>query len=282
MRIRLLVCDIDGTLLSSSSQLSERTRQAVRAAAAAGCQVTLATGRRFHSAKGIADSLGLELPLIVHNGALIRDSLTRAVLFQRRLSPEAARAATEHFWHGLAQPIIYESVKNDDDYGERVIAGPEQRDSAHNRAYLTRNAAIRMDSLEALLGVSAPLEVAALESAARTSRLAEGLVHPHLRHFTSPSGPGTAMVEVIAADVSKATALRLLAQRLQAPLEQTMAIGDNVNDVELLQTAGLSVAMANGHADAIAAATHLTLSNDEDGVAAAIEQFVLQRTLARE
>src|SRR5688500_20348135 len=90
---RMLVVDVDGTLLGSTKRVTPRVRAAVRAALDAGVLVTLATGRWFRSAQPIAAELGLELPIILHNGALVRDSLTGEVLHQWRLPRALAGGA---------------------------------------------------------------------------------------------------------------------------------------------------------------------------------------------
>lgn len=276
MKVRLLVCDVDGTLLDPAGQLTARTCGAVRAAVAAGCVVTLATGRRFRSAKPIADALGLELPILVQNGALIKDSVTEEVLYHHHLSVGAARFAVTHFWEAGVQPLVYENAFD----GERVFAGPVARDGDANRAYLARNRQlVRCATLNELLPRAAPLEVAAFEQADVAAALTPGLIHADFRTHTLLYSNGTAFLEVLASGCSKATALRELARRLAVPIDATMAIGDNTNDLELLSAAGLGVAMGNASPQVMALARHITASNAEDGVAEAIARYVLEQPL---
>ncbi len=273
----MLVCDVDGTLLDPSSQITPLTRAAVRAAVAAGCIVTLATGRRFRSAKPIADDLGLELPLLVQNGALIKDSLTGEILYHCHLPRDGAAVAVEYFWRSGAQPIVYENAFT----GERLFTGPAERDNDLNRAYVTRNAdLICRRALDALLPAEPPLEVAILDTAEQVAALAPALAHASFRTIATTNQNGSAFLEVLAPECSKAAALRELARHYGVPLEQTMAIGDNVNDLEVLTAAGIGVAMGNALPQVKAIAGHSTSSNSEDGVAEAIARFVLERPLA--
>jgi Cof subfamily protein (haloacid dehalogenase superfamily) len=273
MRVRLLVLDIDGTLLDPAGQLTAPTVTAVRAAVAAGCVVTLATGRRFRTARPIAAALGLELPILVQNGALVKDSLTEEVLYHRHLSCTAAAVAIEYLWHAGLQPIVYENVF----VGERVYTGPAERDGEVNGAYFARRPDdyLRCQTVEALVPTVAPLEVAAVDDAARLSAVAPGLIHPGIRLINTTYSGGDGFLEVLDAGCSKAEALHDLARRLNIPMAQTMAIGDNLNDLELLEAAGVGVAMGNARPEVLALAREVTASNADDGVAKAIARFVL-------
>ena len=280
VKVRLLVCDVDGTLLDPAGQLAPDTVAAVRAAVAAGCIVTLATGRRFRTAKPVADALGLALPILVQNGALIKDSRTGAVLFHHHLPSEAAALAIRYFWQAGAQPIVYENAFT----GERLFTGPAERDGDDNRDYLSRNAElVRRCTLPELLAGEPPLEVAILDAAERVQALVPGLAHPCLRSVpTGASKGGGAFLEVLAAECSKAEALRALARHFDVPMAATMAIGDNLNDLEILEAAGIGVAMGNAVPAVRAAARYATASNAEDGVAATIACFLLDRSPAGE
>jgi len=280
MPVRLLVLDIDGTLLDPSGQLTVPTVAAVRAAVAAGCVVTLATGRRFRTARPIADALGLELPILVQNGALIKDSVTGEVLYHRHLSCAAAAVAIAYLWHAGLQPIVYENAFT----GERVFTGPVERDGLVNGTYFARQPDhyLRSTNLDALIPTVAPLEVAAVDDAACVSSVAPGLAHPDLRLINTTYSNGAGFLEVLDAGCSKAVALYELARRLDVPIAQTMAIGDNLNDLELLAAAGIGVAMGNARPEVQAVARYVTSSNAEDGVAAAIARHVLGRFTQRQ
>ena len=129
----ILALDIDGTLLGPGGVLSERTRQAVHAAGTAGWLVTLATGRRWGSTKPVADALGLEVPLICFNGALIRDSVSGAIIHYNALPAAAVSPLVAALAGRGLQPVIYEDFQN----GERLLTGPIEHDSEHIGRWLT-------------------------------------------------------------------------------------------------------------------------------------------------
>ena len=235
--------------------------------------MTLATGRRFRTARPIAAALGLELPILVQNGALVKDSVTGEVLYHRHLSCAAAAVVIEYLWHAGLQPIVYENAF----VGEGVFTGPVDRDGLVNGAYFGRHPDlyVRSASLDALTPTVAPLEVAAVDDAALLTALAPGLAHPGRRLINTIYSLSPGFLEVLDAGCSKAAALHELARRLDVPMDQTMAIGDNLNDLELLAAAGIGVAMGNARPEVQAVARYVTASNAEDGVAAAITQYVL-------
>ncbi|MGI8916108.1 MAG: Cof-type HAD-IIB family hydrolase [Chloroflexota bacterium] len=277
MSVRLLVLDIDGTLLDPSGQLTALTVQAVRDAVAHGCIVTLATGRRFRTARPIADALGLELPILVQNGALIKDSRTGEVLYHRHLATAGATCAIQYLWEAGAQPIIYENAF----LGEGVFTGPASRDGPVNGPYFDRYDGLqRHETMAALLPSEPPLEVSAVDDATRLKAIAPGLVHPGLRVITTTYSSSAGFLEVLDAQCSKGEALLALAHRFDIAMAQTMAIGDNLNDLELMMAAGIGIAMGNARPEVQAVADIVTDSNAEDGVAMAISRHVLGRPVA--
>ena len=112
----LLALDIDGTLLGPGGVLSERTREAVYAAGEAGWLVTLATGRRWGSTKPVADALGLQVPLISFNGALIRESLTGAILHYNPLPQESIAPLVSTLVARGLQPVLYQDIRAGDGF----------------------------------------------------------------------------------------------------------------------------------------------------------------------
>src|SRR5687768_15761573 len=141
---RMLVVDVDGTLIGRDRHVSARVRAALRAAMAGGTLVTLATGRWFRSAQPIAAELGLELPIILHNGALVKDSLTGEVLDHCHLPRAMAAAAIELVLaHGM-QPIVYENAFG----GELMLTGPADNDSPATARYLAAKVELRRVPIE--------------------------------------------------------------------------------------------------------------------------------------
>src|SRR5262245_8380768 len=276
MRYRMLVVDVDGTLVGRDRHVSPRVRAAVRAALDAGALVTLATGRWFRSAQPIAAELGLELPIVLHNGALVKDSLTGQVLDHCHLPLATASAAIGLIGrHGL-QPIVYENAFG----GELMVAGPPELDSPATARYLsTKEVALRRAPRGRLGLVDDPLQLVVADTAERADPLLRELASGPWRTVTSMSTlvPDARFVEILSPDCSKASAIGRLAASHGVGLAEVVAVGDNYNDLDMIESAGLGIAMGNAPAGVRARADWVAPPVDEDGLAVAIERFVLAR-----
>lgn len=275
---RMLVVDIDGTLIGRDRHVTPRVRAAVRAALVAGTLVTLATGRWFRSAQPIAAELGLELPIILHNGALVKDSLTGEVLDHCHLPRGMATVAIDLIrTHGL-QPIVYENAFE----GELLLAGPASFDSPATARYLASKLELRRVPLADLALLADPLALVVADSAERADPLLDELERGPWRTVTSMSTlvPDARFIEVMSPNCSKANAVRALAGRYGVGLDEVMAIGDNFNDLDMIEAAGLGIAMGNAPSGVRARADWVAPPVEEDGLAVAIEKFVLTSSLS--
>jgi Cof subfamily protein (haloacid dehalogenase superfamily) len=277
MSVRLIALDIDGTLLDSSSEVPARNRHAIEAAFEKGIEVALVTGRRFDFALPIAQQIPCPLTMIVNNGALVKskDGVThlrhllshhtaRAVL--QRLSPDRDGAAVV-FDRPRANQVIYEKIDWED---------------PRRKAYFARNREFiaQVCPLEDCL-TEDPIQVMYSGSVAQMQNLSAALSRAQKElefslAMTFYDHRDFAMVDVIRLNCSKGatlaewTALRGLAR------EEVMAIGDNFNDREMLEFAGVPVIMANSVPELKLLGWRQTLSNDEGGVAAAIREYALE------
>jgi hypothetical protein len=275
----MLVVDIDGTLIGPSRRVTPRVKAAVRAALDAGVLVTLATGRWFRSAQPVAADLGLELPIILHNGALVKDSLTGEILDHCHLPLDLAAGALEVIRrHGL-QPIVYENAFA----GEWLLAGPRELDTPSTERYLSSKAQLRRVPLDALLAEGDPLELVVAEVAEKADPLVAELERGLWRTVTSMSlaAPEARLVEILAPDCSKTNAIRRLGGRFGIGLDEVMVVGDNFNDLDMIEAAGLGVAMANAPARVRERARWVAPHVEADGLALAIERFLLDGPPAR-
>ena len=272
--IRLLALDIDGTILLPDGSLSQRVKRAIGEAQARGIVVALATARRWHGVRALAQELSLTGALILYDGALICDAVSGATSLRRTLDPAHAQVAAQMMGaHDLQVIAQYRDAQ-----GERLLVSADPPHPQWTRSYLERFAQqttyFALDDLAALaprmlrlcaFGQFDPLRVA-------FDALGES---PLGRQIMPMGGYGEAELTVFAPEASKGESMRWLAQRLDIPLAQTMAMGDGVNDISMLRAAGLGVAMGNAAPEVRLAANVVTADNAEDGAALAIERYAL-------
>lgn len=274
--IKLLAIDIDGTLLDSKGRVPAANLDAIHRAAAGGVRIVIATGRSFHFALQALGDLPDDITLLAYNGAIARTRSGDTLL--RRLLPQAlARevlAATIEWRHETAcvfdRPMAGQLV-----YDRMDWTGP-------NRAgFMRRNAAI-IEAVERLEDAVSedPVQVTfnggVQTMRAISSHLAAHPVAPQLEvMLTEYPQRDFSMVDVCGAGTSKGSGLAAVAALLGVEQSAVMAVGDNHNDRDMLAWAGIGVVMGNAEPELKHAAFHETGTNDEAGLAQAIERFIL-------
>jgi Cof subfamily protein (haloacid dehalogenase superfamily) len=276
MAIRLIALDIDGTLLDSCSQITESNRRAVEAAVERGLEVALVTGRRYNFALPIAEQLQCPLALIVNNGALVRtkDGGTHLRhLLPRETAREVVRAMPEFrsgaaivFDRPRANQVIYERI----DWNDPARKAYYQR----NRNFLSEVSPLEQALTEDPIQVmySGPVGAMRQAEAVLRSMQAKACFSLAVTYYESRD---FALVDVVRSRCSKGATLAEWAALRGFRREEVMAIGDNCNDREMLEFAGLPVVMRNSVPELKALGWRETLSNDESGVAAAIAAYAL-------
>lgn len=274
--IKLIAMDIDGTLLDSQSRLSPENIAAIGEAAAAGIEIVIVTGRRFHSARWTVDALPCDFHVIATNGAIVKSK--DGITLQRHLLPvRIARRvldATREFRPSAG--VIFDRPRE-----RQVIFEKIDWNGAYIGPYLSRHrefvaeVAPLTDCLD-----EDPLEVMFLgecDMLARAMKRLENL--PCAQEYTLAQTVYThrnmSMLDVLRRGVNKGSALEAWAAHLGIARDEVMALGDNWNDREMLEFAGLPVAMGNCVPELHSLGCRLTLSNDANGVAHAIRKYAL-------
>lgn len=272
--IKLLALDIDGTLLNPQKQITQRTREAIYAARATGIVVTLATARRYYNTTPIATELALDIPLVLCDGALAMKHPDATVLYTQLLNAHVAQQAVDLMVRHGIQPAIHHINGTT----EETWTGYSEFDNAWVATYFSLFPADirRLNYAACCIGQPDPLRVVAFASEEVVNALLPEVAALSCTwNFTRCGSYGTAELAVMNPACSKASGVALLAQHLGIAMEEVMAIGDNNNDLEMLQAAGWSVAMGQAPEAIKAVANAVTTSNAEDGVALAIEHYAL-------
>jgi Cof subfamily protein (haloacid dehalogenase superfamily) len=284
--IRLLAIDIDGTLLDSRGKLPDVHREALASAIDRGIGVALVTGRSFHFTRGVVNRLDLPVTVIVNNGAVVkaRDGTT---VMRHVLPCEVARAVLLHtraFEDSVA--IVFDRPDVDDE--RQIVYERMDWTHPHRRGYYEKNKAFiasAPSSLADALAGEDPIQVMFnggvqpmrllvrdLRAAPIADRYSVAITEYELRDFS--------LVDVNAAGCSKGTTLAGWAAAQGYARDEVMAVGDNLNDLEMLDFAGTAVVMGNA-ADIVKQARpfYVTGTNDEGGLADAIRRFALDQQL---
>ena len=271
MDIRLLVLDIDGTIAGKSNIVREPIKAAINAVQAKGIQVALATGRMYNSALPFHRDIGSQVPLISYNGALIKDPKTAKNYQELSVPPNIAIALLDYLETPDLRPRLDIHCYHDDQLYVREITLETER-------YMARSGA-------------KPVVVPDLRSIAERSSLKllvvtqeAPLIQSLMAHFSDRYSEAELHVtqsteiylELTHPQANKGLAVRHLAQDiLGLASHHVMAIGDNFNDGEMLRYAQIGVAMGNAPEAVKSMADWVTVDVEEDGVAIAIQKFLL-------
>jgi len=273
-KIKMIVTDMDYTLLNKEKKISEGNKKALKAAMEAGVHVVLATGRLFSSATVYAKELDIRTPIIASNGAIIAESDLSEIYYEKTLPYEAGvemiRLCKERdlFCHLYTKDGIYtEKIVNisaryaqwndklDDENKINIIVVPNLYET------------MKLEQKHVLKAVVVDKDDAKLEEIRREINKT-GIVN------VSQSLPDN--IEVMDKEVSKGNSVAFLANMYGIHQEEIMAIGDNENDLSMIKYAGLGVAVGNAEQCVIDQAQHVTGDYDKDGVAQVIQKFVLE------
>ncbi len=264
MGYRLLASDIDGTLITSKQELTSETLTAIEQLKAQGKFFTLSTGRPIMGVSKYTHLVSPGVPLISYNGAMIIRPDNGEIVFERGLADESAR----------------EIIRRGNEYGTIVIVWAKNRlfankTNEHVEGY-SRITGEKINVIEdpdevIALGVTKCLW---LDSAENISAYRDDLVAAPINGVNFCTSTPQ-LLEFMCEGVSKGEGLRKVCQYCGVDISEAIAAGDELNDLSMIETAGLGVAMGNAHSDIKAAAGYITLTNDENGLADMIDKYML-------
>jgi hypothetical protein len=273
--IRLLVLDIDGTLAGASNQISARVLKAIQQVQERGVAVAIATGRMYQSALRFHQAVGSTLPLMAYQGAFIKSPQTQTLHRHTPLPRQLALEILSYLAPMETSGELSIHLYIDDQLHVRAIID-------HTKAYAERSGIqpVAAGDLITLMQTHETLETTKLLALSEnTGLLSEILVQLGQRYPTEEMYLTRSVeyfVEATHPLANKGEAVRFVAEELlDLTPTQVMAIGDNFNDLEMIRYAGLGVAMGNAPAPVKQSADWVAPGVDQEGVAVALEQFLL-------
>jgi Cof subfamily protein (haloacid dehalogenase superfamily) len=263
--VKLIATDLDGTLLDSTGKIPECNLKSIREAVAGGVAATICTGRMFTSARRFAEQLGIKLPIICYNGAMLRP-LDGETIWHLALDMEMAR---EILSMCARRGVHVQSYVED----ELQVRNADASVFQNYTRYFGVTGRVVGDEISRprtnptkLLAMTDTEETARAMMIEMSERFGEDL-------YVTRSLP--TYVEMMNPKANKINALMKLAETIGVEMSEVLAIGDGENDVEMVKSAGVGIAMGNGADKIKDVAKYIAPTNDEDGVSWAIDRFVL-------
>lgn len=260
--IKMVAVDLDGTLLNSQIEMTARTEAALKQAMDQGVQIILATGKTRASARAIIERLNLTTPGVYIQGLSIHNG-DGSVRYQQTLDATVAQTV-----------IAYAEQQN---YTLIVYSGADifVRELNQHTHILIDYHETAPQAIGSMIGFDRPIN--------KMLFIDEPTTIENIHAYLSASVNGSAslarsmpfIVEILPSGASKGKGLQLVAEDMQIAPKHILAIGDGENDIEMLQYAGIGVAVSNAMPRVKEVADYVVGTNDEDGVAEAIERFVL-------
>ncbi len=263
MKYRLMAVDMDGTLLNPDSIITPYTEKTVKQAIEKGLVFTLCTGRPLQGVKKYVDQLGLDCPVITYNGAVIAHSKTGEILFSQTMDTDEARRVYSLAKQKNTMFILWSR--------NRLYASEISEKTAFYEGITSTKASL-IEDFEAILadGITKMLwydDADVLDSWIKEFKTMgfENTTFTKSRAY---------FLEFFSNKTSKAVAMEKLGEYYGISREEMIAVGDQTNDLPMIEYAGMGVAMGNAVDAVKAVADYITVTNSEDGVAKVITEFI--------
>lgn len=266
-RFQLVVLDMDGTLLNDKKEYTPRAAAAIKAGMERGVRFVLATARPYCSARVYAERLGIETPLVLFNGALMKEAVSGKTLYDEPLQSDVALELAAF----CQERGLYMKV-----YGENVLNVEKATDETHKYSTSHFVPFEEVGDMQAFLRSSGlrPYSFAVHTEPDRVAGL-KAEIERRWAGRVAADRPNAHAIHIAPGHVSKGATVRMLAESWGIPAERVLAIGDGGNDLEVIKWAGLGIAVSNATEELLAHADEVTASNKEDGAALALEKYLL-------
>ncbi len=268
MKYKLVVTDMDGTLLNSNNEVSEENKKALEKLRSMGVHVAIATGRMYTTAKIYAKHLGIVTPIICSNGAVVKNLGNDERIHGSPITKENCIKLIDMF---KEHNTYFHFYSEDTIFGEKLEGkmlyfsewGKTLKEEDRIKVKIVKDSREIIDSNEIIykFGFQIDDPIKLKDISKHISARADVEIH---KSFWN-------MVDIMTKGVNKGKAVERLGKSLGVKQEEIIAIGDNQNDMSMLEYAGLGVAMGNAEEDVKAIADYITDTNDNNGVAKVIE-----------
>ena len=266
MEIKLIASDMDDTLLNSKCQISQRNAAAIKRALAAGKVFLLATGRMYVSVRPYAEGLGLDVPLVTYNGALVKGSLSGKVFYEHKMKLTTANEILAYCKEKGYYLQLY--------VGDQILIHTENECS---RMY-SKISGIQTTAIgdKVYQTDEAPYKILVMTKAEEFQEVWQSFAK-HFEGKLDVTSSKDNFLELMEPGINKWEAVKSVAASYGIKPEEIMCIGDSNNDVKMIANAGIGVAVGNAKDSVKNHAKIVTASNDNDGVAMVIEAILTKQ-----
>ena len=270
MKYKLIVLDVDGTMLNSNREVTKRTAQTLRKVQQMGIRVALASGRPTYGILPLAQAIDLGVYdgyIISYNGAQVMEARTGQIIFERRIDPQMVP-----YLEKKAQKMGFTMAYYD---GNEVVSTDITNPHIIDEAEMN-GMTLRQDEILSLSMDDWPAEIMLVSDDEDALTSLEQHMQRHLNGVMDTIHSNPYYLEIVGYQVGKSYAMSALVQKLGIQMSEVLAIGDGAADINMIQMAGTGVALANATVGVRRCADFTTLSNDQDGAALAIEKAIVQ------
>ena len=270
MKYKLIVLDVDGTMLNSNREVTKRTVQTLRRVQQMGIKIALASGRPTYGILPLAREIDLGVYggyIISYNGAQVMEAQTGQIIFERRIDPQMVP-----YLEKKARKMGFTMAYYD---GDEVVSDDISNPHVVDEAALN-GMTLRQDDILSLSMDDWPAEIMLVSDDEDALTSLEQHMQRHLAGVMDTIHSNPYYLEIVGYQVGKSYAMSALVQKMGIQMSEVLAIGDGEADINMIQMAGTGVAMANATVGVRRCADFTTLSNDEDGAAVAIEKAIVQ------
>lgn len=270
--IRLVAIDLDDTLLNHKKEISPVNLRTLHKVRELGIQISLVTGRMYAATTRFAEMLGIDVPVVTYQGGLIRTGLTHQTLFEAPLSPMDSIVTCKllELHGGMVNAAVDDIFIAD---SESVIA--DRYRNFHRMPVQVVGPLSRWLETQAMSALGPIYKLIYQDDEARITEVMQNLTKDIATIQVTRSYPH--ILEIGPKGIHKGFAIHWLAEYYGIQTKDVMVIGDGGNDIDMFQVAGFSVCMGNGQDLAKQSADFVGKSNEDDGVADALNRFILQK-----
>lgn len=263
MKYKMVVLDLDDTLLNKNLEISEETVKTLTRLKEMGVEIVIATGRMFSSALPYINQLGIEGPVINYNGAYIKEVGKDRLIYHKPIPLDIAKKIIKE----AEEADLYINIYIDD------LLYVAERNEKSDLYYKTTGAQSEPVGKLSEFIYKDTTKMLIIEGNREKMQEYLSYFKDKYRGIVAVTQSKDYFIEFMASGVSKGTAVEFLAEKLNIPLEEVIAIGDNWNDLEMIQTAGLGIAMGNAPAGVREAADLVAGNHDEEGVSEILKEI---------